>query len=162
MRYKVGFSKDIHILKSKSNSKLLLGNYSFNTDWKVEASSDGDIVLHSLAEAILGALGMDDIGTYFSPKNSINRNLKSIRILNFALNKLKKNCWKISNIDILIQVDNFRIEKIKNNIKSSLAKTLNISEKLIAIKATSSENTLKNVLICYANVMIRKSSILFI
>lgn len=82
--YKIGNGIDHHEL-IKSPGYITLANKTFKSDYVVRAHSDGDVILHSISNAILNALGLDDIGTYFSDSDPKNKNLNSLEILNFSL-----------------------------------------------------------------------------
>ncbi|MEG1010108.1 MAG: 2-C-methyl-D-erythritol 2,4-cyclodiphosphate synthase, partial [Clostridia bacterium] len=73
----IGHSVDIHKLEYKVNTLQKLGGIEFLLNYEIVAHSDGDIILHSIAEAILGALGLEDLGHYFSDKDDNNKNLNS-------------------------------------------------------------------------------------
>lgn len=132
--YLIGFGKDIHKIK-KAKTNMVLGGYKFASSYKVEAVSDGDVVLHAIADAILGACQKDDIGTYFSDTCVRNKGLDSKKILSKALALAGKN--KLVNVDVTIVCDKIMIAPIRKYIKNSLVKLL--KTKLVNVKATRFE-----------------------
>lgn len=153
MKIKIGQGIDIHNIK-KTNSIQKMGGEQFNLGYKIEAHSDGDIILHAISSALSGALGENDIGYYFSDKDKKNKGLDSKNILNFFLEKMKEKNYKISNIDITIISNEIMINPIKEILIKSLKKLIGIDD--ISIKGTRFEKiTQENKQIhCYAILMI--------
>lgn len=138
----IGLAKDIHLLK-KIKSNIVLGGYKYKSEYTIVAYSDGDIILHAITNAILGACGLRDIGYYFSDKLAINKKIPSTKILNFALKKMRSKHLKIQNIDLMIVCDKIMINKKHQQIMTSLHKLL--STKNISLKATRFEQN-KNLI----------------
>ncbi|MDR0985353.1 MAG: 2-C-methyl-D-erythritol 2,4-cyclodiphosphate synthase [Mycoplasmataceae bacterium] len=134
--YLIGQGNDTHNLE-KQDSIIKLGGYRFQSKYKVIAHSDGDVVLHSISNAILGAIQLGDIGEYFSDKDIKNKNVDSRKIVDFTLRFLKKKHLKIINIDLTITCENILLMKIKKEIVKSLQNIL--KTKLINVKATRFE-----------------------
>lgn len=138
----IGFGKDIHNLIS--GNQIVLGGIKFDSQFQIQAHSDGDVVLHSLSNAILSSLCLDDIGCYFSDKDEKNKNLNSELILDFCLEKLKKSNLYFRNIAICITCQQIKINPLKNKIIKNLQKKLAPYFKdkiLISLHATSFENS---------------------
>lgn len=147
----IGFGKDIHKI-TKSKTKIVLGGYSFSSNYKITAVSDGDIVLHSIADAILGACQGGDIGIAFPDTDVKCKNLDSQLILKYALTMAKSKGLKINNIDITIVCDKIMINKIRRYIVNSLQKLLRI--KKVNVKATRFEQNL-NLIECDSVVLMQ-------
>ena len=151
---KVGFGYDLHKLTRKNgNPDIKLFSIHVDSEYKIIAHSDGDVGIHALADAILGAIGEEDIGTFF-PKKSTPINYDSINILNLALKKLTKLKYKINNIDLIIVSDQIIFNKYKSIFKQALIKITNVNKACISIKAKTTENTNPLTLSCYAIVLI--------
>ncbi|WP_342252728.1 2-C-methyl-D-erythritol 2,4-cyclodiphosphate synthase [Spiroplasma endosymbiont of Amphibalanus improvisus] len=146
---KIGHSYDLH--KLKNGDFILLGGVKIPCEYSVISDSDGDVLLHTISESILGALGLGDLGDYFNEKG-----IKSINILNFCLNKLKENKYHIVNIDNIIVLDNPKLSQYKLDIKFNLAKLMNINHSNINIKATTSEQTKLTTIESFSNILIEK------
>lgn len=133
---KVGFGKDIHILNE--NCPLILGGVKIPSIKGLVSYSDGDIVIHALIDAILGALGYGDIGEYF-PNIDENKNKSSVIFLNKINEILKASSYRISNIDILIIIEKPSLKDHKQKIKENLSNLLEINKNNINIKAATNE-----------------------
>ncbi len=139
MDLRSGLGIDFHRLLSAAQRPLLLGGVEIAGELALEGHSDADIILHALSDAILGALGLADIGDYFPDSDAKNRNLPSSQILNFALLQMKKAGYKLSNADITIVGEKPRIQPHRETIKKQLATLLAITAGRIAVKATTTE-----------------------
>ena len=108
-------------------------------DYAIEAHSDGDVLLHSIADSILGAAALGDIGIFFSDKNPSNKGLDSKEIINFCLEKIHEMNLEICNVDATIICESPKISPHRNNIIDNLSEILKISKSNIGLKATTSE-----------------------
>jgi len=152
--YFIGQAVDIHQLKKSKNSTIILGGYRLeNQNYKIIAHSDGDIVLHAISNAILGAIQLGDIGDYFKDTDQENKNLDSVKILNFALEKLKEFKLSLANVDLTIICENILLNDHKKLILESLKKLLDLSK--INVKATRYEEK-KDMIQCHATVLVYK------
>ncbi|ASP28744.1 2-C-methyl-D-erythritol 2,4-cyclodiphosphate synthase [Spiroplasma corruscae] len=151
--YRIGFSKDKHNLV-KGNG-ISIGGINIECDRSPDAYSDGDVLFHALAESIYGALGMEDIGTYYNKKNKEKKFKSSCMIKDVNAILISKQ-FKIVNIDILIELDKPNLTKYKDIIKDNVAMMLGLSKEVIAIKATTTEGNHPNLVTCYSNVLIKK------
>ncbi len=132
-----GIGFDLH--KYEDGSGMILGGYKIDCDYRIIAHSDGDVLLHSIADSILGAAGLGDIGRYFSDQDDKNKNLDSSEIIKFCLEKLNELNFEIYNIDTTIICEEPRINPHRDNILKSLSSILEISANKIGLKATTSE-----------------------
>lgn len=147
----IGFGKDIHKI-SKAKTNVVLGGYKCPSNYKIVAVSDGDLVLHSIADAILGACQGGDIGIAFPDTNIKCKNMDSKLILNYALTMAKSKQLSIGNVDVTIVCDKIMINKIRKHIVNSLSKLLNTRK--INVKATRFEQNL-NLIECDSIVLLR-------
>ena len=131
----VGF--DLH--KYEDGSGLILGGYKIDCDYKIVAHSDGDVLLHSIADSILGASGLGDIGKFFSDQDDKNKDLDSSLIVKFCLEKLNDLNLEIYNIDVTIICEQPKINPYRDSILKSLSDILQIPTNKIGLKATTSE-----------------------
>ncbi|MDR0484274.1 MAG: 2-C-methyl-D-erythritol 2,4-cyclodiphosphate synthase [Alphaproteobacteria bacterium] len=136
----VGMGQDIHQFENENIKKdLYLCGVKIPHNKGLKAHSDGDVVLHSLVDAILGGLALGDIGDYFPPSEEKWKNQPSKIFLEFAKQQVLKMSGRIINIDITILAEAPKISKYKQAMKEFLATTLNISINRINIKATTME-----------------------
>jgi 2-C-methyl-D-erythritol 4-phosphate cytidylyltransferase / 2-C-methyl-D-erythritol 2,4-cyclodiphosphate synthase len=133
----VGIGFDVHRLIPKR--KLYLGGLKIKSNLGTLGHSDGDPVLHSITDAILGACKMGDIGQMFSDKSEKFKNIRSTILLQQVIEKIKENGYFINNIDINIITQTPKINKYKNKIIESISKICEISKSQINIKGKTTE-----------------------
>ena len=156
-RTRVGNGFDFH--KFKKGKSIKLGGLKIKSNFSLEANSDGDPILHSITDAILGALNEKDIGFHFEPDSKKYKNVNSVIFINKALKLLKNKKGEIINLDLNIICDYPKINPIRDNIRNNLSKILKINKDSINIKATSTEdegfvNTKKGIA-CQAMISLR-------
>ena len=133
----VGNGFDIH--KHSNDEKLVLGGVTFDGPGFV-AHSDGDIILHSLSDALLGSKAKKDLGFYFPSDETTPKNISSIEMLNKVLEIIEYDKIFINNVDITILSQVINISKISDPICSNLADLLKIEKNLINLKGKSFDN----------------------
>jgi 2-C-methyl-D-erythritol 4-phosphate cytidylyltransferase/2-C-methyl-D-erythritol 2,4-cyclodiphosphate synthase len=135
--YRAGRGVDFH--RFQPGDGLTLGNVFIDCKLSVVAHSDGDIVLHAISDALLGAGGLRDIGYYFPDTDEANKNLSSLKIIEKTLDLLREKCLQPRNIDFVIVCEQPKIGPYADQIKKSLAVILSIEESFIGVKATTTE-----------------------
>jgi len=140
--YRIGLGFDVHVF-SKKKKPLMLGGYPVPDAPGLEAVSDGDVVLHAVCDALLGAAGMGDIGDYFLPGDPKCLGIDSKRIADFVLKKISKK-FKISNIDATIIAQKPRLVKHKPGMVKSL-KSIFKAEVNVKIKSKEGLNILGGI-----------------
>ena len=133
----VGNGFDIH--KHSDDEKLVLGGITVEGPG-FEAHSDGDLILHSLSDALLGSKAKKDLGFYFPSDETTPKNISSIEMLNKVLEIIEYDKIFINNVDITILSQVINISKISDPICSNLADLLKIEKNLINLKGKSFDN----------------------
>ena len=133
----IGIGFDVHRLVP--GEKLFLGGVKIPSKLGTLGHSDGDPVLHSVIDAILGACNMGDIGEKFSDKNKKYKNIRSSELIKNVISKVKKQNYAISNIDINIITETPKLKKFKKKISKNIADLCDISSNWINIKAKTTE-----------------------
>ena len=133
----VGIGFDVHRLVPKK--KLYLAGLRIKSKLGTLGHSDGDPVLHSITDAILGACRMGDIGQMFSDKNKKFKNIRSTVLLKQVLEQIRSKGFFINNIDINIITQTPKIKKLKNKMIDNIAKLCEISNNQINIKGKTTE-----------------------
>ena len=133
--YKIGHSFDYH--NFKDGEKLILGGVHIESSFGLEGYSDSDVVYHSVCEAILGALGLGDIGTIFPDNAPENYKRNSKDFVDYAMKKLDEAGYIINNIDIMIYLEKPNLKNYKNLIKDNLINVLKTN--FVNVKATTLE-----------------------
>ena len=134
----VGIGFDIHAFTD--GNEITLGGVKLKSKYKLLAHSDGDVLLHSITDAILGAIGKNDIGFHFPPSKSKYKNSNSILFLNKAMDFVRKYNGKIINLDINLICDYPKINPIKLKLKKNLSNLIGLEINKINIKATTTED----------------------
>lgn len=134
---KVGFSKDIHILKK--GIPLVLGGVTIPYEYGLESHSDGDCLIHAIVEAIFGALNVGDLGQHFSPNDDTYKGISSTYFLKVARETLLSNGFKVGNIDCFISCEKPKLKDYLFKMRETIASYLDISLDKISIKAGTNE-----------------------
>ena len=132
--YGIGF--DIH--KLVKNKKLYLGGIKIPYHSGLEGHSDGDVILHSIIDAILGATRKKDIGTYF-PNTKKFKNIKSKKMLKPVIDHLKKANYYINNLDINLICEQPKVSKYRDKIINSISKLTTLNKDQINLKGKTVE-----------------------
>ena len=133
----VGIGFDVHRLVPKR--KLYLAGLKIKSSLGTLGHSDGDPVLHSITDAILGACKMGDIGQMFSDQSKKFKNIRSTILLQNVIKKIKAKGYFINNIDINIITQTPKIKKYRNKMTENIAKLCEISKNQINIKGKTTE-----------------------
>ncbi len=135
--YRIGFGYDIHRLVT--DRKLILGGVEIPSEWGLEGHSDADCLTHALADAILGACGLPDIGHQFPNTDPSIEGINSQEILKKASELAHEAGYSIGNIDSCVIAETPKISPYIHLMKAMIGNTLNISQDCIGIKATTQE-----------------------
>ena len=133
----VGIGFDVHRLVPKR--KLYLAGLEIKSPLGTLGHSDGDPVLHSVTDAILGACKMGDIGQMFSDKSKKYKNIRSTVLLQQVIKKIKDKNYFINNIDINVISQTPKIKKYKKKMISNISKLCEVSANRINIKGKTTE-----------------------
>lgn len=136
-KFRIGFSVDIHQL-SEGNG-IYVGGIYIPCNKKIVAHSDGDCLLHAIAESILGALALGDLGKFFPPSDESIKGIASSKIAEFAVSKMFEQNYKINNIDCSIVLESPKLAKYMDEIKTNIAKLLFTDITNVSIKAGTNE-----------------------
>ncbi|MCM8767719.1 MAG: 2-C-methyl-D-erythritol 2,4-cyclodiphosphate synthase [Candidatus Omnitrophica bacterium] len=153
--FKTGIGFDIH--KFKKGRKFILGGIEIPYEKGLLGHSDGDVLIHSISDAILGALGRPDIGYYFPDTDEKIKGIDSKKILEKVIEFLKKDGYKIVNIDNIIICERPKILPYIEKIKANLSSIIDIEKDKIGIKSKTTEAIDKgNYCACLSIVLIEK------
>ena len=134
---RVGLGKDIHILKKGYD--LTLGGTKIPFKKGLVSYSDGDCLIHSVIDAILGALNLGDIGQNFPDNDPKYKGISSLTLLEYTKKFLDDSKYKISNIDCFISCEKPKLKDYINEMKINISKVLGIELDQISIKAGTNE-----------------------
>jgi len=129
-----GNGYDTHAFEK--NKKMILGGVEIDSDYGLKAHSDGDVVIHSLIDALLGAAGFGDIGEFFPDTDEKYKNASSVKLLEEIISTLNSTGYEIINADISIIAEKPKLKKYKTKIQRNLS---NILKAPVNVKATTNE-----------------------
>tara|TARA_Y100001935_G_scaffold146039_1_gene120671 strand:- start:1881 stop:2351 length:471 start_codon:yes stop_codon:yes gene_type:complete len=133
----VGIGFDIH--RHSQEDVLYLGGLKLDGPG-FQAHSDGDILLHTLCDALLGALSKKDLGHYFPSNNKTPKKISSVEMLEEVLNIIEYKKYIINNIDVILISQTINIENIRTRLVENLGVLLNIDVSKINIKGKTTDN----------------------
>ena len=133
----IGHGWDLH--QHSENKTLNLGGVNFEEEG-FEGHSDGDILLHALCDALLGATGKKDLGHYFPSDESTPKDIPSTDILSEILNVVEYEKFILSNVDITIITQKFNVQDKAVKIQNNLSKLLKVPVEKINIKGKSTDD----------------------
>ena len=142
---RVGLGIDTHQLIS--GNSIRLSGIDIPSTVSIKAHSDGDIIYHSIADSILGAIGAGDIGDYFPDSDSNNKGIDSRIIVELSVKKALDAGFVLNNLDIALLLEKPKISNYKNQMKMNICDIFNkissdkyVDDGMINIKATTSES----------------------
>ena len=138
-KFRIGNGYDIH--KLVKDRDLIIGGVKLTHPNKLglDGHSDADVLVHSIIDAMLGALSLGDIGKYFPPSDEKWKNANSIILLTKVIELIQSKGWIINNIDSVVVVERPKILPHIDNMKVNISRALNLDKDLIGIKATTNE-----------------------
>jgi len=135
--YRTGIGTDIH--RIVEGRKLMLCGVYVPYPAGLAGHSDGDVALHAVIDALLGASGMGDIGTLFPDTQPRWKDADSKELLYIVKEKLQEEQWEVVNIDLIIHTEQPRLEPVKGQMKRCLAGLLGIDFTAVNVKAKTNE-----------------------
>ena len=137
MDYRIGFSKDIH--KLVENRKLIIGGVVVPFEKGELAHSDGDVLYHALAESILGALALGDLGKHFPDTSNETLDMDSSLIVSKVVSMMLDKGYEVNNVDIFVSLEKPKLKDYISLIRENVAKLLKVDIDQVSIKAGTNE-----------------------
>ncbi|MDR1618660.1 MAG: 2-C-methyl-D-erythritol 2,4-cyclodiphosphate synthase [Treponema sp.] len=134
---RVGIGQDLHRLIR--GRRFLLGGIEIPADRGELGHSDGDVLAHAAADAILGAAGLGDIGAFFPPSDLAWKDADSMTLLEKSFAMVKEWGWRLVNLDCVVICEQPRILPYRDSIRASLAKALEVSPEAVSVKGKTAE-----------------------
>jgi 2-C-methyl-D-erythritol 2,4-cyclodiphosphate synthase len=138
MTVRIGSGFDVHAFGA--GDSIVLGGVRIPHTRGVVAHSDGDVVLHALCDAMLGAAGLGDIGMHFPDTDPVWKGAESRRFVAAVLEMLAVRKFKVGNTDITILAQGPKVSPYRLEIRRSIAQMLGIGENQVNVKATTTEH----------------------
>ena len=136
-KFRVGHGYDVHAFTDGDG--IVLGGVAIDCDRAVLAHSDGDVLIHALCDALLGAMGHGDIGHLFPDNDPVNRGRDSREFLRHVSNLLTAEGYRLGNVDLTVIAQVPRIAPHVPAMRESLARDLDCDGSRINVKATTTE-----------------------
>lgn len=137
--FRTGNGLDFHRLIDDPGRPLMIGGVEIPGNLALKGHSDADVLLHALADAMLGALGLGDIGEFFPDTDPRYRNLDSRKIIEFVLAEVLRARYQVGNVDVTLIGERPKFTPHKLQIRRSLATLLEIPVDQVGCKATTTE-----------------------
>lgn len=134
---RIGFGYDVHRLTE--NRRLILGGVLIPYEKGLLGHSDADVLLHSVADAILGAAALGDIGKHFPDNDLKYKDADSLELLKTAYEAVKKKGYKLGNLDATVCAQAPKLSPYIVKMRENIAKALECDIDLISVKATTTE-----------------------
>lgn len=134
---RIGLGYDKHILKE--GRRLVLGGVEIPFEKGEDGHSDGDVLLHAVTDALLGAAGLGDIGSYFPPEEPQWKDADSKKLLSKCWSDVQNAGWKLGNLDCVIALEKPKFIPFRNQVRESIANVLGVSPGQIFVKAKTGE-----------------------
>lgn len=160
LNYRVGFGFDVH--KLVKNRKMILGGVEIKYLKGLLGHSDADVLCHSITDALLGAAGLDDIGSYFPDTDKKLKGISSLEILSKVIKMITERGYRIVNIDSAVVCQEPKLNPYFPKMKQILVKILKIKESQIGLKAKTTEKLgftgRKEGIACYTIALLERKS----
>lgn len=137
MKFRIGQGIDVHAFCEGDH--VMLGGVRIDHERGLDAHSDGDVVLHALCDAMLGATALGDIGRHFSPSDPQWKGADSRELLRQINVLLKHEGWAVTNADITVLCEQPKITPHAAQMQENIAADLGLDAGDISIKATTTE-----------------------
>lgn len=135
--FRIGHGFDLHRLEP--GRRLIVGGVDFQHDHGCVAHSDGDVVYHALTDAILGALGMEDIGQLFPDTDPEWKDTDSTIFVSAAVLKMKQAGYQVGNVDITVILQRPKLSPHKSQIRQNIARLTGVGLDRVNIKGKTHE-----------------------
>lgn len=134
---RIGIGYDVH--KLVENRPLILGGVEIEYELGLLGHSDADVLVHAIMDALLGAAGLGDIGKHFPDTDPKYKGISSLKLLAFVKESIEAEGFKIGNIDSVMICQKPKLMTFIPVMKTNIAKVLEVDEKLVNVKATTTE-----------------------
>ncbi|MFT5548702.1 MAG: 2-C-methyl-D-erythritol 2,4-cyclodiphosphate synthase [Candidatus Azotimanducaceae bacterium] len=135
---RIGHGYDVHALAEGNG--LVLGGVNISCNYSIIAHSDGDVLIHALCDALLGAMGKGDIGFHFSDTDVVNKNRDSREFLRIIRSLMTDEHFQLGNADVTIVAQSPKMAPHLDSMKQKLALDLDAETSQLNIKATTTEH----------------------
>ena len=137
MEFRVGQGYDVH--RIAPGLKMWLGGVLVSEELGFVAHSDGDVAIHALCDALLGAAALGDIGKLFPDTSDEWKDADSKDLLRIVMERIRERGWEVSNVDITIALQAPKLAPCISRMREVLASVMDIEKDQVSVKATTTE-----------------------
>jgi 2-C-methyl-D-erythritol 2,4-cyclodiphosphate synthase len=137
MSMRVGWGFDVH--RFRANGRVLLAGVLVDEQRGVEATSDGDVLAHATADALLGAAALGDLGAHFPSSDPQWADADSLAILADVVARVRSAGYRVASVDATVVAETARVAPHRDAIRSSLAAVLRVDLPAVSVKATTTD-----------------------
>jgi 2-C-methyl-D-erythritol 2,4-cyclodiphosphate synthase len=134
---RVGLGYDLHAYAAER--RLVLGGAEIAYARGLAGHSDGDVLAHAVADALLGAAGWGDIGEWFPPDDEAYRGARSLELLRQVVVRLGATGWRVVNVDVAVVAQEPRLAPYRETLRANLAAALGVPGERVNVKFTAPE-----------------------
>lgn len=134
---RVGVGYDIHRLVE--NRRLIIGGLEIPHAKGLIGHSDADVVLHAVADALLGAAGLPDIGDLFPDDDPKFKDADSRKLLEEVVAKVREKCYRVGNLDVIVHAEAPKLSPFKRQIAEGIAGLVGLAPDAVSVKAKTNE-----------------------
>lgn len=134
---RIGNGYDVH--KLVEGRKLILGGIEIPHTKGVLGHSDGDVLIHAIMDAMLGALALGDIGQHFPDNDNQYKNIDSSLLLEKVASLIKDRGYKVVNLDSIIVLQKPKVKPYIESMREKISKILDLDKEQVSVKATTEE-----------------------
>lgn len=163
MQFRIGQGYDVHRFSDApvNGAQLMIGGVAIPHTHTLLAHSDGDVLVHALCDALLGALALGDIGRHFPDSDPRYRNCSSLLLLQDVLARVRTEGWNVANADTTLVAQQPRFAPHVQAMRETLANAMNVETGQVSVKATTTEGLgftgRQEGIACYAVVLLQRS-----
>lgn len=141
MQYKIGNGYDVHAFarEIKPDACITLAGVHIPSERELIAHSDGDVLIHALCDALLGALALGDIGKHFPDTDPQYKGISSVLLLEKVSELIMQKGWSLANADITVLAQEPKLAPFREAMCEHLAKVLQVNVDQVSVKATTTE-----------------------
>lgn len=134
---RVGFGFDAH--RFVRGRPLILGGVEIPFSMGLEGFSDADVLVHAIADALLGAISIGDLGEHFPPGDPRYKNISSLILLQKVNELLAREGYEIINLDTVLILQEPKVDRYREEMKEKIAQTIGLNKERVSIKATTTD-----------------------
>jgi 2-C-methyl-D-erythritol 2,4-cyclodiphosphate synthase len=137
LKFRTGFGYDVHAFAQ--NRKLIIGGVEIPFDRGLLGHSDADVLLHAIADALLGSLALGDIGKHFPDNDPAYKNADSLKLLSHVYSLVEEKGYILANVDATVALQKPKLAPFIDKMRANIAGVLKSGADQVSVKATTTE-----------------------